>query len=147
MMSSFDLKYDFSEEMNGYVLQDSSLTSTNQTVKLYIPTVMNGIQKGDPTLSILRTNGKGIFCNSSKMPVLTSPVLKEKNYLESSINTSSNINDLDSTIRSLTKDQKYVSYTIKKGSTVRAEFLNSKISKLSFKTTKDTKTNIKVEEK
>ena len=39
MKSSFDFKYDFSEEMNGYVLENSNLSKDNQKVKLYIPSV------------------------------------------------------------------------------------------------------------
>jgi hypothetical protein len=147
LKSSFDFKYDFSEEMNGYVLENANLDKDNQKVKLYIPSVMNGIKKGDPTLSILKTNGKGVFCNSGRLPTLTSSTLKEKNYLESSLNVSSNISDLDVTVRSLTGNMKYINYNIKKGSIVRTQFLNSKVSKLSFKTTKETKTNITVHEK
>lgn len=145
-MSSFDLKYDFSEEMNGYVLEDSRLNNSNKGVKLYIPTVMNGIQKGEPTLSVLKTSGKGVFCNSGRLPITTSQVLREQNYLESDMNTSSIVNDLESTVRSLTKDKSSLSYTIKKDSIVRTQFLNNKVSKLSFKTTKESNTEINVED-
>lgn len=146
MLSSFDIKYDFSEEMNATVVEDSTLTNNNQKVKLYIPTIMSGIQKGDPTLSVLSTLGRSVFCNANRKPALTSQVLKEQNYLESSINHDSNVTDIDSVIRSLTYNEKYVNYRILKNSTVRAEFLNGKVSKLSFSTTNNTKTNVTVVE-
>ena len=146
MLSSFDLNYNFDEEVHGYVLESTTLTASDQNVKLYIPTVMNGIKKGDPSISILRTLGKGVFCNAGRKPATSSPVLKEKNYLTSTINVSANINDLDSTIRSLTKNEKYVTYNIEKGSIVRSQFLNGKVSKLSFKTTKDRKTHVVIKE-
>lgn len=144
MISSFDLKYDFSEEMNAIVVENSELNSNYQRVKLFIPTIMNGIQKGDPTISILSTLGKSVFCNADKKPILTNPVLREQNYLESSINSTSNVNDLDSTIRSLTNEEKQISYNIPKNATVRAQFLNGKVSKLSFNTTKETNATVTV---
>lgn len=147
MISSLDIKYDLSEEMNASVIEDTRLTSSSQSVKLYIPNVMSGIKKGDPTISILNTNGSSVFCNGSKKPALTGQILREKNYLESTINMETNVNDLDTVVQSLSYHEKYVSYNIDKNSIVRSQFLNNKVSKLSFTVTKDTNASVIVEER
>ena len=157
MLSSFDLSFDLSEELNATVLKKTEITDSDSSLKLYIPTIMANIKKGTPDVSILTTNGKGVFKNANKKPALTSNKLYEKNYMEASINKDSNSGDIDSAVNMVTSyikssidssvhniSTKNVKYTINKGSTVRACFLNGKTSKLSYSLTNESSTTKKL---
>ncbi len=145
MLSSFELNFDLSEEMNAITYENTELKK-DTPIKIYIPTLMSGIPRGSkPEQYNLQTDGKGVFKNKTKKPVLTTNILKEQNYMKAKYNTETTSNDLDTVTNVLTDylethidpdvhsiSQKGFKYTIKKGSPIRVQFLNGKISKLSY---------------
>ena len=105
---------------------------------------MANIKKGEPKTSILPTKGLNVF-KCEKKPKITGIILKERNYMETDMSTTDNVNDMASTVSMLSSSTKKVNYSIKKDSTVRAKFLNSKISKLSYSTTAESSTSKTIE--
>jgi hypothetical protein len=148
MISKFELNFDLSDEMQCDVLSTLSLTSTTK-VPVYINKIMPNIPSGKPTIINLPTNGLGVFKNIERRPSITSPVLKEANYLNAGINMDTNSSDLESLTKNVTSylskainplvhsiSTKSFDMTIQKGSTARVKFLNNKLSKLAFTVTK-----------
>jgi len=145
LISTFELNYDLTEEMNATVLKDKVLSGASDTVPLYIKTIMANIQKGDPMTSVLSTAGNSIFKNANRKPALTSNVLKEQNFLTGCVYKDTNAEDLSKTTKEITTylqshisplvhsiTPKQINYTLKKGSTVRASLLNGKLTKISY---------------
>ena len=125
MLSKFNLNFDLSKTFNATILSNSVVSSRDTSVKLYIHTIMPNINKSEPSISLLRTNGYSVFKNGNKKPALTSNLLHEQNYLQSDI-----LNDAD------TIDSNY-SIEVKSGAQARAEFLNGKLRKLSYSLTSE----------
>ena len=145
MISKFEFDLDLTKEMNATVLEDTDLTGDNTTeLKLYIPLIMANITKGEPKSTSLVTKGNNIF-KSVKKPKITKAILKERNYLETDMNSLDNVGDMSSTVEMLSSSTKKVNYKINKNSTVRAKFLNGKISKLSYSTTSESSTTKSIE--
>ena len=146
--------FDFSDTYNATVLETTDI-SHNKVLKVYVAKVMTGIEKGDPKISKFQTNGYSIFANNVNRPAITGRLIKEKNYLESTFNSDSNVNDIENVSFNLVKEiqgtvnklaienglytipeeNKKMNYTIEKGSQIRVEFLNNKINKLAYNIT------------
>jgi hypothetical protein len=149
LISTFELNYELSEEMNAEVLKQTTISGDSSvSLPVYINTVMANITKGTPEQKILKTVGSGVFKNGNRTPALTSQVLKEQNYITASIYKDSNADDVSKTTEAITSylkshidsdvqtiSSKSIKYVINKGSDVRVEFLNGKLSKLAFSIT------------
>lgn len=150
MLSSFELNFDLNEEVNATNYEKTSLDEESN-IKVYIPTLMANIPHGDkPQISNLSTDGKDVFKNGSKKPALTGYILKELNYMEAKYNTEIASTDISSATAELTEyiknnidpsvhsiNTKKYSYTIPEKSHLRVQFLNGKLSKLSYYITND----------
>ena len=134
MISTYDITYDFSEEVNATIMEDTYISKNKNKLRVYIPTLMTGINKAEPHTSIVPTAGKSIFCNAPEnKPVFKSNILTEKNYIEADMQSNSNFQDIDKITKLLSN--KDLLYKIKKGSNVRVNFLNCKIDKAAYKFT------------
>ena len=152
MITSFDKEvFDLSGQMNAVALNKVDIINSDDSIKVYIPKIMANIQKGEPKKTKVPINGKTVFKNANNYPANTSRILLEKNYLETNLNASSNIDDLDNTSKTIINElnstikkfasvnnlqsintDKNMSYTINENNELRVEFLNSKLDKLSF---------------
>ena len=143
MISSIEFDQDFSKEVNGIILESFDAANTDK-VKLYLPNIMPNIQKGKPMISNLTTKGKDAFINKSIKPKLTSSVLRQKNYITAKISANTVAVDLTKSINQVTSGTKKVAYIINANTTVRAKFLNAKLSKLSFSISNNTSRDVRV---
>ena len=128
MLSSLTAEYDFTKETLSEIVEKTYEITPNSIVKVYIPTLMPNIQKGDPEISALETNGYGVFKNDgSCRPALTSQILKEQNYLEAKMQNNSNIE----LIKEI--DPEEIPF-IPKDAVIRTTFLNGKMKDLFYNT-------------
>ena len=160
MISSIESQvYDLTGQMNAIALNKINALDESAKIKVYIPKIMANIEKGSPEIKKLQTKGKGVFKNANKKPSLThTAIIYEKNYFETNLNASSNIDDLSSTSKQLMKEinesiqklaavndlqsvsqSKKMSYIINQNTELRVEFLNGKINRLAFTTMDKTK--------
>lgn len=142
--------FNINGQMNAVTLNTVDVLQEHTKIKVFIPKVMMNIERGEPKISKLQTKGLSVFKNVNK-PVLTSQLLKEKNYLETDYNAVSNIKDIESTSDILVdnindtlaefaflnglhnvSNDKTLSYKINSGTDIRVEFLNGKINKLAY---------------
>ena len=135
MMTQFNLDIDFSKEVKAITIEKSDVVSAGGKIKVYIPTIMSGITQGDPCISNVNTNGSSVFKNMrGNKPALTSnTVIKAKNYLEAKLKNNSDTKSITKVVKSSVPGGKDLKF-IPKGSTVRCNFLNQKLSELYFNT-------------
>lgn len=134
MISTFEIPYNFYDEVNAVIMEDTYISKNKNEIRVFIPTLMTGLDKSEPTKSIVPTSGKSIFSNAKEnIPVSRSSILTEKNYIEATMQSSSNFKDIDMITKLLS--DKDLLYKINKGSNVRLNFLNGKIDKAAYKFT------------
>lgn len=128
MNTKFNLLQDLSIETSAVIVEDSDISYPGETVKVYIPSLMVNIKKGEPCTSIASSQGYMIFKNDKQCrPRNTSNVLKQQNYLDAVLLNNSNINVIK---KEKETGEKYIPY----GTVIRTEFSNGKLSKLCFNT-------------
>lgn len=121
MKSTFKLPYDISGVKSAFNIEDADIFSTSH-LKVYIPSLMCDITKGEPTTFITTTYNKPRFLNQGNTPPLTNPVLKEQNYMTTDLVRGLTINENTTRLSQNTN--------IKEGSHIRTEFINGKLDKL-----------------
>ena len=144
MISSIELNYDLSEEVN-LVNFDQVVVTPTVELFVHIPSIMPNIQDGSKSTSPCITNGSGVFKNANNKPSTTGNTLQEQNFMTakySSDTTSDTINTVTTAITDYLKEsidsevqsisQKQFKYTINANSKLRGKFLNGKISKLNY---------------
>lgn len=152
MISSLKLNFNIDSDFNATTYKSHTVSGGNITMPLHIPVLMPKIQKsGNPkSFNIIRINKK-MFINEKQKPILTKTQLKGQNYMTATINIDTAFTDINSSVKMISGYigqnivKKYhsvssrgVTFTINKNSIVRCKFLNNKISKLAFYTTKET---------
>lgn len=144
MISSIELNYDLSEEVN-LVNFEQVVVQPNVEVFVHIPSLMPNIKGGSKSTSPCNSAGSGVFKNANNKPSTTSNTLQEQNFMTakySSDTTSDTINTVTTAVTSYLKEsidsevqsisQKQFKYTINANSKLRGKFLNGKISKLNY---------------
>ncbi len=79
MVTSFELPFDLTEETIATILLRKNNPKSGEQLKVYIPRIMRGIEKGKPTKRIC-SHGHITLANSGGAPAL-SGALMEQNYL------------------------------------------------------------------
>ena len=82
MISKMQPNIDLESEQIGYTVEDAAEPSTGEKLKVYIPYLMQEIQKSNPKSSPVVTNGSSVFCNDASCKPLCQSQLTERNYLE-----------------------------------------------------------------
>lgn len=136
MLTTMKVDYHFMKDQPAVILEKVNILNVNArnvNVKLYIPALMPDIPKGIPGESVVTTKGTTMFSNDiSCRPVLTSMVIREKNFLTATMNSNSGTQYID--VRKYNADKKLIVQYIPAEKQVRCKFLNGKITKLYFNT-------------
>ena len=133
MLSKLKSDIDFTKEALAEIVEDSYDILPNDSVKVHIPIWMSDIEKGEPEEKPVPTNGYSVFKNSPECkPKLSSPIIKERNYLEAKMQNNSNIEQ----IKNL--DEEDIPY-IPTDAVIRTTFLNGKMNDLFYNTNTDHK--------
>lgn len=152
MISTLKLNTMINTDYNATTYKSHTVSGSSVSIPLYIPALMPKIPKGGSPKSsnIIRINKK-MFINEKQKPILTKTQLKGQNFMTATVNIDTAFADINSSVQMISgyigKNivKKYhsvssrgITFTINKGSVVRCKFLNNKISKLAFYTTKET---------
>lgn len=125
MKTIYDEMFEFDNNTNCIILDDVDFIRRRSNIRVYLPTYMTNIQKGNPTKTILQTKGKMVFVSEVK-PSTTSNTLTSQNYM-----TVNNLNDshIKNYVNSL-GDPRYRKFVVNKGTKLKGYFKNNKLNQL-----------------
>lgn len=81
MLTNFENLFDLEEETKAVILSKKNNPKSGDQLKVYIPRIMRGIEKGKPKIKISPTQYRGAFANDSSCKPKISETLREQNYL------------------------------------------------------------------
>lgn len=149
MLSTLEVEYSFDKPINGTVMEKKDLLDKEDTtpVKVYLPTLMTSVSKGNgPTDTNIPLN-TSIF-KSTKNGPSTSGVVTSVNYVSAKMSGGKPSYDVEQTsqksIRYAFGKKKVpeVGYTIQKNITVECTFLGGLSNKLQYTITANDRTKV-----
>jgi hypothetical protein len=129
MLSTLNLIYDINEDTGCELLQRITMPAPGSKVKVYIPRLMQNIEKGTEPIEYPCPNQyAGAFINDAACRPSISGTIKEKNYLVGVIDNNASV-----TAEAVTAYDKYGKITtqiVPMGELMRCSFLNGKLTQL-----------------
>lgn len=132
MLSTLELDYTLEEETKAIILKKKNNPKTGDELKVYIPRVMRGIEKGKPTITISPVQYRGAFANAPECRPQVSNLFREQNYL---IGLYQNNSASKSVVKVVYDDENDINKTyVPEEEEVRCNFINGKLNQLRLNT-------------
>ena len=132
MISTLEQTFDLEEDTKAIILRKRINPKSGDQLKVYIPRVMRGIERGEPKVKISPVQYRGAFANAPECKPQISPLLREQNYL---IGLYQNNSGSKSVVKVVYNEDEDIAKTyIPEEKEVRCTFVNGKLKQLRLNT-------------
>lgn len=132
MLTNFENLFDLEEETKAIILSKKNNPKSGDQLKVYIPRIMRGIEKGKPKIKISPIQYRGAFANASECKPKISTTLREQNYL---LGLYQNNSASKSVVKVVYNEEEDIEKTyIPDDKEVRCLFVNGKLKQLRLNT-------------
>lgn len=132
MLTNFENLFDLEEETKAIILAKKNNPKSGDQLKVYIPRIMRGIEKGKPKITISPIQYRGAFANASDCRPKISTTLREQNYL---LGLYQNNSTSKSVVKVVYNEEEDIEKTyIPDDREVRCAFVNGKLKQLRLNT-------------
>lgn len=132
MISNLEIVFDLEENTKAVILKKTSNPKSGDKLKVYIPRLMRGIDKGKPKIKISPVQYRGAFANASECRPIISNTLREQNYMTGLWENNSGSKSVVKVVYN--EEQDMSKAYIPEESEVRCAFINGKLSQLRLNT-------------
>lgn len=132
MLSTLEMTFDLEADTKAIILKKKNNPKSGEELKVYVPRVMRGIDKGEPKIKISPIQYRGAFANSSECKPKISSMLREQNYLVGIYQNNANAKPVLKVVYN--EDDDIEKTYIPEEEEVRCQFLNGKLGQLRLNT-------------